>query len=340
MVQKPARLPRLPFSERPSNSHGDIARFRRRPRSRANIVCGAWRALWKGQCLRETRWHEIQRWIQTLDILRATGTCEGPNFLKPYHFVTLALMLKEAHVGKLELPPNLDNYAARMRLWEAIGLESPSTVQANQPGSRFFELTRLVDLNAVEDVAIALTGLVTNNVGSACSEETSSALYTTLTELLGNCHHHARMDHDLHGLVCGQTWYRGQRAQFAIADSGIGIRASLAENPDLAGRLRTENACSLAMDLGVSSKLGHGHSGYGLTVARDLALQTPDSMLVVQSFDEAAVVYGQRIYEYSGLRQSLPGTLVAFEWNMKVPMDLGNVYGNWPKAEEDGDDFF
>src|SRR3546814_2403799 len=81
----------------------------------------------------------------------------------------------------------------------------------------------------------------------------------------------ARTDDGLHGFVCAQTWYRDSRAQVAIADSGIGIRSSLTESLDLAKRLAKQNACELATEYGISSKLGRGHAGYGLTLARDLA---------------------------------------------------------------------
>src|SRR3546814_14318315 len=97
----------------------------------------------------------------------------------------------------------------------------------------------------------------------------------------------ARTDDGLHGFVCAQTWYRDSRAQVAIADSGIGIRSSLTESLDLAKRLAKQNACELATEYGISSKLGRGHAGYGLTLARDLAQQTPGSMLFVQSCTEA-----------------------------------------------------
>ena len=292
--------------------------------------------------MRETRLSDITGWLQTLEAFRNTGACAAPGFLMPYHFVTLGLMLKEVRAGQLGLPPEIEGYAARMKLWDAIGLESPVKVSGGPRGTHFHALTPLVDLNKVGDVAIDLSNLVTSHVGKPCNEETASSLYTTLTELLGNCYHHARMEDDLHGLVCAQTWYQGRRAQFAIGDSGIGIRASLSENADLKKRLDSGNACSLALRLGISSKLGNKHSGYGLTVAKDLALQTPGSSLIVLSHGEAAVAKGgaRAVTEYTKLKHGIAGTLVVFEWDMKTPLDIKGVYAGWPKVEEDGDDFF
>jgi hypothetical protein len=248
-------------------------------------------------------------------------------------------MLKEQHADYVNLPPKLVSYAARMRLWEAIGLECPVTVTERPAGDSLHEVTRLTDLAAVGNVAQALNRMVTKNVGQKCSPETVESLYITLTELLGNCHHHARSADDLHGLVCAQTWYKGARAQFAIADSGIGIRASLGENPDLSKRLANQNACALAMQLGISSKLNRGHAGYGLTLARDLAKQTSGAQLFIQSLDEAVMIEDGTLKEFAKFEHAMPGTLVVFEWDTKKPLDVSGVYAGWPKPEGDDDDF-
>jgi len=163
-----------------------------------------------------------------------------------------------------------------------------------------------------------------------------------LSELLGNCYHHARASDGLHGIACAQTWYRDARAQFAIADSGIGIRKSLEESKDLVKRLSKQNACALACELGISSKLGRGHAGYGLAIAYDMAMQTANSMLFVQSCDEAVLIENGKVMEISGFDYALPGTLIVFEWDLKKPLDLANVYAKWPNAtsESETDAFF
>jgi len=287
--------------------------------------------------VRATRISEIIEWNRSLNQLRAQGTCPSPGFFKPYHFVTLALMLKEQQAAEVNLPAKLVSYAARMRLWEAIGLRCPVTITERLGGDSLHEVTRLTDLGAVGNVAQALNRMITLNVGQKCSEETVQSLYITLTELLGNCHHHARSSDDLPGLVCAQTWYKGSRAQFAIADSGIGIRASLGENPDLSKRLANQNACALAMQLGISSKLNRGHAGYGLTLARDLAKQTSGAQLFIQSLDEAVMIEDGTLKEFAKFGYAIPGTLVVFEWDTKKPLDVSGVYAGWPKAEDDDD---
>ena len=288
--------------------------------------------------MRATRFSEITTWHANLRTLRASNRCPTPGFFKPYHFVTMALLLKEMRTAEMQLPPKFVEYAARMRLWEAIGLTSPIAQLPEKTGSLFHEITPLTSLESVDRVADTLTALIADSTVPACNTETRQSLFIMLTELLVNCYHHARSADGLHGLVCGQTWYQGTRAQVAIADSGIGIRASLAENPDLAKRLSKSNACALATQLGISSKLNRGHAGYGLTVARDLARLTPGASLFVQSCAEAVRFDGGRQVENEDFQHALTGTLVVFEWDTKRPLDITSVYEGWAKTEEAGDE--
>lgn len=290
--------------------------------------------------MRATRVSDVLAWHESLIKLKDTRNCSSPGFFMPYHFVTLALLLKEEQAKEVNLLPEFTSYAARMRLWEAIGLESPVTIPGRATSSRFHEITPLRNLDAVDSVATALTEMLAASGARPCDKDTQDSLYIMLAELLGNCHHHARMDAGLHGLVCAQTWYKGARAQFAIADSGIGIRKSLGENPDLANRLAKQNSCKLATQLGISSKLNRGHAGYGLTVARDLAMQTPNATFIVQSCDEVVVVQDGKIAERGGVKHAVGGTLVVFEWDTNKPLDVGGVYRGWPKTENDDDEFF
>ncbi|HHA2634172.1 sensor histidine kinase [Stenotrophomonas maltophilia] len=291
---------------------------------------------------RETKLGDIQGWHQRLKELKHERQCQTPKFLLPFHFVTMALLLKEEQARIVRLPEHIEQYAALLKLREAIGLEPAS----NQPlpsntGSRYHEITPLTGLPAVDSSAAALAEMLTDD-GKNASNEVQGNIFTMLSELLGNCYHHARANDGLHGLACAQTWYKDARAQIAIADSGIGIRKSLMESSDLAPRLRRENACALACELGVSSKLGVGHAGYGLAIAKDLAMQTRNSTLLVQSCNEALFIDNGKVSEISDFDYALPGTLIVFEWDLSKPLDLGNVYKQWPANDDEQDkpDFF
>lgn len=288
---------------------------------------------------RATKLGDLELWHKHLKQLKEERFCPSPGFLMPYHFVTMALLLKQEGAGHVALPDEITEYAARLKLWEAIGLQSPVVVPSEPRGSRYHELTPMESLGDVDNVASNLARMLTSNA-SACSQESGENIFIMLVELLGNCYHHARASDGLHGLACAQTWYRDSRAQFAIADSGIGIRESLAESADLAKRLRQNNACDLASQYGISSKLGKGHAGYGLTLARDLAERTPGSMLFVQSCSEAIFIENRRLKVIDKFDHAITGTLVVFEWDMGRALDLESVYRSWPNPEADDNEFF
>ncbi|WP_419403788.1 hypothetical protein [Stenotrophomonas rhizophila] len=290
---------------------------------------------------RETKLGDLAGWNKRLKALRKDQKCVAPRFLLPFHFVTMALLLKEERAGNLRLSGPMEDYAARLGLWEAIGLAGPVVVPGRPTGSRYHEITPLTCLQTVDSSASGIAAMLTHD-DTRGSNELRNDVFTMLLELLSNCYHHARADDGLHGLACAQTWYNDTRAQFAIADSGIGIRESLNESAELRPRLRKENACSLACELGVSSKLGRGHAGYGLAIAKDLAMQTPNSMLFVQSCNEAMLIENRKVTEISTFDHALPGTLVVFEWDLNKPLDLANVYKQWPSDGDSDDkpDFF
>src|SRR3546814_20467230 len=79
---------------------------------------------------------DIRQWHQELHKLKETGRCGSPGFFMPYHFVSMALLLKEEDCGELHLPSEVTEYAARLRVWEAIGLPSHVAVSPEPGGSQ------------------------------------------------------------------------------------------------------------------------------------------------------------------------------------------------------------
>ena len=198
---------------------------------------------------RRTKLGDFAEWHLQLEALQGNRKCEGPGFFMPYHFATMALVVKEMGPGQLILPDEIVEYAAKIKLWEAIGQQSPVVVESRPASTRYHDLTPLRSTGDVDGAASAIAGMLTSH-SQACTRETRNDLFVMLAELLGNCYSHARTQDGLHGLACAQTWYRESRAQFAIADSGIGIRRSLGENEDLIDRLKSTNACALACEWG------------------------------------------------------------------------------------------
>ncbi|MEC5159131.1 hypothetical protein [Janthinobacterium sp. CG_S6] len=126
-----------------------------------------------------------------------------------------------------------------MNLWGALGIASPFGDRQRHAAGRYpIELLR--DESGIENTADALVALFK----SVCSNaRTIDALYTMLREMLGNCYAHSAVTDGVYGVLCAQVWPAGRKAQIALADTGIGIRASLAQNaagggPQIAGAKR------------------------------------------------------------------------------------------------------
>lgn len=300
-----------------------------------------------------TQKEEVVEWLDSLNNSISSGEISGPSFLKPFHFVTLALMAKkEQFKEKFEeivLPEGLSDYAERMGLWEAAGMEPPNRVRSRHSTDTIMPVFALKDRQQINDRIKDFKVLfdIENNPDK-------KDILIVLSELLENCYAHSRVNEDLHGLVCAQQWQRGNLGQIAICDLGIGVRKSLSENESLHPQLKEKNACVLACEYGVTSKphSDQHHSGYGLTLTKDILIGNGGKLIVVSNKEIAWLNNAPRtslmnhdiVSTMSGslLQNSWPGTLIVFEWKINRPLDALAVYKSWPKSEEgdDDEDFF
>ncbi|WP_144654689.1 hypothetical protein [Achromobacter dolens] len=278
-----------------------------------------------------TRW-DIESMINNVNDLVATGSGRPPDFWRPFHFVILGMEMKRCGADSLRLPDEQTAYAARMHLWQALDMPCPIQVNEYDPRGRFHPLVPLVDQDAVEEVSAELVEIFRR----AAPDSVNSA-DVVVQELLGNCYAHAGLA-GFHGLACAQYWPNGAKAQIAIGDGGMGIRNSLSQNPLYRELLETANSCELATQYEVTSKPGRGHSGYGLTLARQLIEQNGGAFFLI-SHNEF-FLYKQGRVECGTMKVPLQGTLAVLEWNTQVPLDVGQVYDSWPSAEGGDDDDF
>jgi len=188
------------------------------------------------------------------------------------------------------------------RLDFIVGSRSRCELPEWPRGRRFFPLTPITSEHSAEIAADGITE-VFQQCGTS-EPATLRAIGTTLSEILGNCFFHSQMSETICGLACAQSWPARSLAQVAVVDTGIGIRASLSANPAYAGRLAVENANALATELGVTGKPEGRHSGYGLTLARQL-MQNHGGNLIVLSGDEAFRASGRTARERK-LRHTWP----------------------------------
>ncbi len=275
--------------------------------------------------MKQTSILSLNQWLNTLNQARQ-GELTCPDFLKPYHLVTLALMLKKHNAQWIELSGEIESYAMRMGLWDALGIQPPYEQPEYPTHNQFLPVAPLEDPNSIMQTAKNLIKLVyQQNLGLQSFE----SVEIMLMELLENTYKHARVEDKLHGLVCAQSWPKGNLAQIVFADPGIGIRNSLYENHQLREQLAHMNPCHLACELGVTSK-PEAHSGYGLALTKGLMKQSRGQMIVL-SHHEGVSISAQK--EISFKAPFWQGTLIILEWPINQALDVGAVYASWPMPE-------
>lgn len=292
--------------------------------------------------MNQTLWQDVEEWVKMLtsSVSLEETLCQ---FLKPYHLLTLALELKRRGISQFDfpaLPSELLTYAARMKLWDAADLNLPRSSVRNEAAQKgkFLPVQKLTDNNKVNEVA---TDLMQISVKQNLRCETVNSLEIMLIELLNNYYDHSNSDKNLYGLACAQSWPRGNLAQIALIDSGIGIRRSLQQNADLGPLLRDMNACELSCEYGITGKPNNGHSGYGLTLAKEL-MQGNQGNFILISYDEGFVqnAEGSESFHISPIWE---GTLLILEWNVSEPLNVNvnDIYNSWPTPEGfDPDELF
>jgi anti-sigma regulatory factor (Ser/Thr protein kinase) len=284
-----------------------------------------------------TTLEDVEWWVEQITNSKPGVEFHGPPFLRPYHFAVLANQVHRLDATQVTVPEAFQGYASRMRLWQSVGLEPPTKVNERNPGGRFHPLSPIVSEMTAQNIASDILAVFR---GAGTSDKaTLNAIDTALSEIFSNCFFHAEAGREICGLACAQSWPYARLAQVVVADIGIGIRSSLGANLAYSERLKSENAAELATELGVTSKPAPGgaHSGYGLTVARQLMEKHGGSLLLLSGNDGfRATEHGSQARE---LRVPWRGTIVALEWRTDRPFDIGAVYGAWPQ-DGDEDEFF
>lgn len=273
------------------------------------------------------------------DITEGVKVKHKPSFWKPFHVCLLTMAMLERAKSKNFNPSSFringlgedeTRYLSRMHLWQCLDADPPIKVSERDSTGRFMPLMRLTDRDVIPKLSSKLDIMMQNSpTGSTDGEK------TMLDELLDNCFAHSEVDDGMYGLVCAQHWPKKNKSQISILDRGIGIRGSLLKSEEHVQILKTRNSCEYATEYQVSSKLGRGHAGYGLTLARGL-IQNNGGLFFLASGGEYYFSKGGHA-ESGSLKTPFQGTLIVLEWNTLVSLDSSVVYDSWPSEELDYD---
>lgn len=287
--------------------------------------------------MRQTTTEEVQQWLANLGRLQETRSCKAPEFLRPFHFVSLALVLKANRAGRIDLPDTIKSYATRMKLWEAVGLRPPLRVNEHSATGRFVPIETLRTRDQTEDCARRIAEITDQ---ASLHPEAKESLGIAISELMDNCFAHANVNDGLHGLACAQFWPRGNLLQVAIADTGIGIRESFkaADSQEMRVKAAAGNCCTLATELHASSKLKQGHAGYGLALTRQLAEHNGGALGLYSGTEWHHHANGNSRAGFECV--AWPGTLVLAEFDTRNTISTQQVYQSWPPVRGYTDEDF
>lgn len=286
-----------------------------------------------------TSQNEVNRWLSILNDMVEKRSFDqecSPQFIKPFHLVLLALSIKKHDIEHIDLGEDIQKYATRMHLWDAAGLEPPYEINERDCSQRLVPVHAIEKMEDIDLVSKAFEGIAKHHY----EDGESNDFGTVISELLDNCYRHAERSKGLYGLACVQAWENGQKGQLCIADTGIGIRNALSQNESYSERLKNSNACEMAVEYGISGKLGNGHSGYGLALTKDIIDLNQGSLFVISGHEGLNSKSGFS-REFS-LNFPWNGTLIILEWNLNKPLDSKPVYESWPSEDENNefDDLF
>ncbi|MCZ4374330.1 hypothetical protein O4H50_21305, partial [Vibrio diazotrophicus] len=278
--------------------------------------------------LNKTNVKDVEWFLEQMDKSTTDGSASIPTFIKPFHLACIAIHAKMSD-SNISLPSQseIEKYAVRMGLWEAIGKEPPYQVNRLSCDGRFVEARAVETDDDVHSSSVEVSEMFAR---TGTCKSTTESLQILAAELLGNCCAHSS-DESIFGIVTGQVWHKGNLAQLCIVDCGNGIRRSLENNEGLTERLTQDNACQLATEYGITGKpFGH-HSGYGLTLTNDLITQNEGCLIVVSGNE--CYVNCEGTVEALTLDYSWSGTLIIFEWNTDTTLDVTPIYDSWPTSE-------
>ncbi len=234
------------------------------------------------------------RTSRRVDFLRAQETSDGREldladvrWLDPLHLVGIAAEAHQAQQAGSRLrlvgvQADQANYAARMHVGRIIELfggehELPEVTERDQHDS----LLEVRPLRNPEDVA-ELTELVYHRV--AVSDPTAAhALHVALGEVGENVCQHAQSI----GFMAAQTIAEHGVLRFAVADSGVGLRTTLAG----LGAADDLGAIELAL-AGIRRWQQPGH-GYGLPRTVEIITQLQGEMLLASGLAARKIETGR-----------------------------------------------
>ena len=242
-------------------------------------------------------------------------------------------LIAEGSVINPPKSPAIRNYLLRMNLVRVLLGEDVDEPIARNPAEGFRPCEHFTDVNDYPTVALSLTEALTERCET--DDVARASIRICLDEIAENVIHHAATATG--GFAAAQGWRRNGEFEIAIVDLGIGIKASLTQNPEYADVTDDAQAIVRALQPHVSAT-PERNSGIGLFVTRLLLRANGGSLLVRSGY---GAVYEGASDQVTLEQARMPGTLVALRARTDRPLNINAVYEqldrDYPRHDADDD---
>ena len=132
---------------------------------------------------------------------------------------SLGLKVGEGNVGCEELTAASKNYIVRMGLLKVLGLPTETSMVEHEPAGRFIPITQIRTQAESSTFIAEMIPLL------HLDAEQSQTVGYIVSELVGNVIEHAQSEHG--AIICAQFYKKSNSIRLGIADTGIGIKATI-----------------------------------------------------------------------------------------------------------------
>ena len=164
-----------------------------------------------------------------------------------------AVQIASSHIGMRQsaIPsPSADTYVSRIGYYETVGIPHLENFTRRSANDRFMPLA-IIEEHRTNDVAAGLRKTVTSHLPFSASA--TDMMDYAFGEVVDNVLQHSKSFSP--GLACSQFYPTGNYVEVCIADCGVGIAKSMADNPAYSG-LSPDGLMAKAFEQGAGQYVG------------------------------------------------------------------------------------
>jgi len=222
----------------------------------------------------------------------------------------------------------VDGYLNRMDFYALAEVEADYPWRRRSSEGRFCEVVQARSEEEGEAVVGDVMKILDRSVAGVST--IYDAVHYALLEIVNNVFHHAHSP--TQAVMCAQLYAHLRRVELAVVDSGRGIRASLGQNPKLAGQFATAaEAIELAVQPRVTGRPDY-NTGEGLFFTLEF-VKANRGDACVHSHDGALRVRAGEVSVQT--TPFWPGTWVGLRFRTDRPVDTAAIFDRYAPPEGD-----